>query len=672
MPSDFPTSGADLGDTQQTSRRRIEDADLFGIQLPREPLVSRDGEWLLFLLETPDAGVDATVRRLRVINLSDRREEAFDQIGNVLHARWTADGAMIVVLPDGDGARVGRLDRGGQFQPLAALPCPPSHVEVAPDGSALALTMSVPFRQSVSPLPPCLGDLPADRRGRLIERTVWRMDGIGELSGADQVFRLDLTSGVLDQLTDDLSWVGYFVSGISWSYDSREILLAMNLASEWERCPFDSSIYALNVATRARREVTGGEGANVSPRGARWTNQVAFRHAEDTGAFHLVPTLWTVSLDGSQRRLAADVGQDIGRAEWDWAGTGLYFSFVHEGVQKLRHVEETGSIREVACGLATDGAFEVEPYLGGGGEFCACPQGVIAVIATSSDPGRLVLIDFDGTMLDLSRPNAALLDQILLGRTEELSVELPTGERLQSWLVYPPDYDPARSYPLILEIHGGPDLAFGGHFAFRAQRYAAEGYLVLMPNYRGSSGTDQSIYDDGYCFPGREYDELLTAMDAAILRAPIDLQRLYVSGLSAGGVLSAWIIGKSHRFAAAAVRGPVINWTSHALSHDLYSMYASRWLAATPWEDPMEYWRRSPLSLVGEMRTPTLIVHGEADVRTPATEGLQLYHALRLRGVPAALLLLPGAAHVSIAPSHWLEEQNFILDWFGRHALAAA
>jgi dipeptidyl aminopeptidase/acylaminoacyl peptidase len=242
-------------------------------------------------------------------------------------------------------------------------------------------------------------------------------------------------------------------------------------------------------------------------------------------------------------------------------------------------------------------------------------------------------------------------------------------------MVTPPDFDPSRKYPLILEIHGGPFAAYGPSFSTDDQLYAAAGYIVLYTNPRGSTSYGEefaNLIDKAY--PGHDYDDLMSAVDAAIAGGHVDPNNLFVTGGSGGGVLTAWIVGKTDRFRAAATQKPVIDWASFALTSDGAAFYSPYWFAKKPWEDPMGYWQRSPLSLVGNVKTPTLVVVGSEDYRTPDSEAEQYYTALQLRGVPTAFVKVPGASHGGIAsrPSQAAAKASAILAWFNRYRTGPA
>jgi dipeptidyl aminopeptidase/acylaminoacyl peptidase len=276
-----------------------------------------------------------------------------------------------------------------------------------------------------------------------------------------------------------------------------------------------------------------------------------------------------------------------------------------------------------------------------------------------------------GRTQQATRLNEDLFAGKRLGRVEALTVRSSLdGRPVPSWLVLPPDFDPARKYPMILEIHGGPHTSYGPSFATDMQLYAAAGYVVLYTNPRGSTSYGEqfaNFIDKNY--PGPDYDDLMSAVDAAIERGNVDPNNLFVTGGSGGGVLTAWIIGKTDRFKGAAVQKPVVNWTTQTLTSDIPTVVAGYWFEKRPWEDPEGYWKRSPLSLVGNVKTPTLVVVGEKDFRTPVSEAEQYYQALQLEEVPSAFVVVPGASHGGIAarPSQSGAKAQAIIAWFDRY-----
>ncbi len=270
----------------------------------------------------------------------------------------------------------------------------------------------------------------------------------------------------------------------------------------------------------------------------------------------------------------------------------------------------------------------------------------------------------------ITRLNEELLGHRTLGAVEELWWESShDGRRVQGWIVKPPGFDPARKYPLILEIHGGPFANYGDRFAAEIQLYAAAGYVVLYTNPRGSTSYGEEFGNlIHHAYPGHDYDDLMSGVDAVIAQGYVDEDALFVTGGSGGGVLTSWIVGNTGRFRAAVVQKPVINWFSWALTADMYPYGVKYWFPGYPWEHVEHYMARSPISRVGNVTTPTMLLTGEADHRTPIPESEQFYQALKLRGVPAALVRIPGASHgITARPSRLIAKVQHVLGWFERY-----
>ena len=245
----------------------------------------------------------------------------------------------------------------------------------------------------------------------------------------------------------------------------------------------------------------------------------------------------------------------------------------------------------------------------------------------------------------LTRLNDNLLGHKTLGTVEDIRYKSShDGRQIHGWIVKPPAFDPKKKYPLILEIHGGPFANYGPRFAADMQLYAAAGYVVLYANPRGSTSYGEEFGNlIHHAYPGHDYDDLMSGVDAVLAKGYVDENNLFVTGGSGGGVLTAWIIGKTNRFRAAVVCKPVINWYSFVLTADVYPFFARYWFPGPPWENAEHYLKRSPLSLVGNVTTPTMLITGEADHRTPISESEQYYQALKLRKVEAVLVRVPGA-----------------------------
>ena len=431
---------------------------------------------------------------------------------------------------------------------------------------------------------------------------------------------------------------------VAWLPDATGILFSANRLEGWEHDPIESDVYELRLPGGEIRRLTDRDGPDespvVSPDG-KWIAYVGF---DDKRMGYHNRQLYVMDRDGGEvRSLTADLDRSVAQPAFAESGEGIYFLYDDRGDTRLALVTLEGEIRHVARQVGgtslgrpySSGAYSVSK--GGRVAFTRTDEHRPADIATAGEgPGG------GRTITDL---NGDALGHKILGDVEEIWLKSShDGRDIQSWLVKPPGFEPDDKYPLILEIHGGPFANYGRRFSAEMQLYAAAGYLVLYVNPRGSTGFGQEFANlIHHNYPGEDYDDLMSAVDAVVARGCVDEQNLFVTGGSGGGVLTAWIIGKTDRFRAAVVAKPVINWYSFVLTADAYNFFYRYWFPDFPWEVPDQYLRRSPISLVGNVKTPTMLMTGEADYRTPISEAEQYYQALKLRKVEAALVRIPGA-----------------------------
>ena len=309
------------------------------------------------------------------------------------------------------------------------------------------------------------------------------------------------------------------------------------------------------------------------------------------------------------------------------------------------------------------------PY--GGGSYSVADNGRIAFTHTTpSHPSELGIVSQGEEARLLMSLNDDLLAHRQLGEVEEIRYESSVdGREIQGWMVKPPSFDASKKYPLLVENHGGPISNYGDRFSPEMQLMAADGYVVFYPNPRGSTSYGEEfgnlLYHD---YPGDDYQDVMDGVDAMIAEGFISEDSLFVTGGSAGGIMTAWMIGKNNRFRAAAVVKPVMNWISKTLTADNYYGYAYSRYPGQPWENIETYMKFSPISLVGNIETPTLVMVGTADLRTPPSEAKQLYHALKLRKIETAYVEIPGASHnIANRPSQLITKIDHILAWFEKY-----
>ncbi len=338
-----------------------------------------------------------------------------------------------------------------------------------------------------------------------------------------------------------------------------------------------------------------------------------------------------------------------------------------QGDTKVGYLTLDGTLRAVAehMGMGT--------MAYGGGSYSVSLAGAVAfTLSTPSVPSNVAVVASSpgATARSVTTLNAELLASRTLGSVEELWWESSKDKRkVQGWIIKPPGFDAKKKYPLILEIHGGPFANYGARFDDEKQLMAANGFVVLYTNPRGSTSYGEDFANlIHHAYPGDDFFDLNSGVDAVIAKGYIDEKNLFVTGGSGGGVLTAWMIGHTDRFRAALAFYPVINWESFSLTADMAPLSVKNWFPGMPWEAPENYDKRSLLSVVKNVKTPTLIMTGEEDFRTPMSESEQYYKALKMRGVESVLVRVPGEPHgIRRYPSHAAAKLTTLQGWFEKH-----
>ncbi|QPC97835.1 alpha/beta hydrolase family protein [Qipengyuania soli] len=665
----FAATGASL-QAQDLPTRAFTGNDLFKLEGAADPQISPDGSQIVYVRMTGDVMKDTYRPSLWLVDVKSGAQRPLAADGGAnFSPRWSPDGKRIAYVSAGsDGAQIHVmwLDSGTSAR-VTGLPDGPGSIAWSPDGRQIAYSMRVPGEGAT------LGKAPDKPEGAewakpltIIDKVTYRFDDAGYAKpGFDQVFVVSADGGASRRVTS-----GKWDAGgpLSWSPDSRAILFTGNRVEDWERAGRESEIYRVDLASGGITAVTHRVGPDFAPRLSPDGRKIAYLGFDDSAKAYEDTQLYVMDADGSNpRSLTASLNRSINDFAWSDSGT-IYAVYADEGVTKVARIGLDGKRSVVAEGLQP-GAISDRPYAAG--EFSVSRNGTLAYTGTAIDrPGDLIVQAAGDKARQLTRLNATWLQGKDIAPMRKLAVKAPDGLAIDAWLIEPPHLRPGERVPMILEIHGGPNAEYGPGFSTDYQLYAAAGYAVLYTNPRGSTsyGADfANLIDKNY--PGPDYDDLMAAVDAAIADGVADPDNLFVTGGSGGGVLTSWIVGKTDRFAAAATQKPVINWTSESLTADLATFAPRYWFGAMPWEQPMEYWRRSPLSLVGNVKTPTMVVVGEDDYRTPASESEQYYAALQLRGVPTTLVIVPEASHHGIAgrPSQSAAKASAIIAWFDRY-----
>lgn len=643
--------------------------DVFGLELAADPRISPDAAQIVYVRRGFDVMTDGGTSHLWIIDADGGNHRPLTS-ASAGHGspRWSPDGSRLLYVSsrDGDAEIWARWMDTGQTARLTKLTESPGGLAWSPDGTRIAFTMFVPEQRR-----PLAVDMPTPPEGadwgppfRVIDKMNYRADGNPGFvpDGYVHLFVIPAEGGTPRQLTSG----AYNHTSPAWMPDGGSILISANRREDADHEPNDSEIYRVDVETGDLTELTDRYGPDANPHPSPDGRLIAYTGFDDELQGYQLNQLYVMDADGSNSRLVSgDFDRSVGSIAWAADGNGIFFSYDDHGNGKVglmtlggEGLEIVGSVQGLSTG---------RPYTGG--QFSVAGDGIIAfTLGTPEHPAELAVTRRGGEdVRKLTELNADLLGHRELGAVEELWWESSyDGRRIQGWIVKPPGFDPSKKYPLILEIHGGPFSAYGDVFAAEIQLYASDGYVVLYTNPRGSTSYGQEFGNlIHHAYPSQDYDDLISGVDAVIDLGYVDEGRLYVTGGSGGGVLSAWIVGHTDRFRAAVVQKPVINWYSFVLHADGPGFFYKYWFPGPPWEHMEQYMERSPLSYVGNVTTPTMLLTGEQDYRTPMSESEQFYAGLQISGVPSMLVRVPDASHgIASKPSNLVGKVQHILAWF--------
>jgi len=661
------TAGAALGvfaagTAAAQPSRRFAPADLFRLVRAGDVRISPDGKLVAYVRASADIAIDGDRRDVIVIDAASRTERLIARDASM--PRWSPDGRTLAYVANGtklvfqpiDGATPVRIEVPG----IAAL-------RWSPDGRRIAYTAFVaePEVTYAAPVAKPAGASWA-APPRIITTAPYQQDGQrgfdpGHLQlftvGADGSARTQLTTARTD-VDGEPAWT---LDGVALIYSAQPVDFRRRLYTEARLFRIASS-GGSRIALSP--EGIGARSPTMSPDG----RTIAFLGARATGRDYVASEIYLMDASGGNARpLSPRFNAEMGAPTFAADGRSLFAVHPDRGRTALTRFDMDGTPRLVTASIGGDTGFTL------------AGDGIVAFPTGAFDrPADVAMVKGDGRVRTLTALNDVLLGARGLATVRPFVFHSALDRAdVGGWLVCPPAR-PCRNLPLILMIHGGPygydDPTWNGE----DQLLAAAGYAVLHVNYRGSLGYGFAFADRiARDFPGPSYADLMSGVDAAIAAGIADRDRLFVAGGSAGGMLAAWTVGSTNRFKAAVVVKPVINEISDALVTDQFASLGAA-VGKLPWEDPIAYWRRSPLSLVGRVATPTLVMVGEQDHRTPIGEAQQFFNALQLRGVPSRLVLFPDAGHSSIngTPSRLLAGVTLLLDWFDRrgvdHAAADA
>jgi dipeptidyl aminopeptidase/acylaminoacyl peptidase len=647
----LPLSGAD--------KSGLEAETLFDMETISSPAISPDGRQIVFSRGWADKTKDQLRSNLWIVDREGKRlRELTSGPWRDSSPVWSPDGAKLAFVSDRDGSsqiHVLWLDTREVAQ-ITRVPKSPADLRWSPEGGRIAFTMTVPDEDPILAV-----KMPKRPEGAqwakpavIIDRLSWARDGVGPVpKGFTHLYVVDaVTGGTPRQLTDGK----YNHSGPEWSPDGGRIYVSGIRKPEAEYLRRDSEIYSVDVATGVATALTSRKGPDDEP--APQGDWIAYTGYDDQGFTNHLSSIYLMKADGSGQRLwAGGLPSSPGALAWDAGTRGVYYTMEEKGAAHLYYLPLDGAPRRVSEGNHVLSQISL-----------ARTGDIAAVRASFHEPSCLVVSSTRDpkSWRKLVDVNQDVLSQHKLGEVEELWFDSAGGWKIQGWLVKPASFDPAKKYPLVLFIHGGPWSMYSVAFSWAWQNFAASGYAVLYLNPRGSTGYGQEFVNGIHLsYPGKDYDDLMAGVDAALKKGWTDERNLFVCGGSGGGVLTAWIVGHTDRFRAAVSMRPVINWHSFVGTTDGVMWYDQ--FQKKPWEDPMEYALRSPLHYVAKVKTPTMVMTGEADLRTPIAQSEEFYRALKLLKKETLLVRMPEEFHGWRRPSHQILQQLYLVAWFEKY-----
>ncbi len=637
-----------------------------------EPQISPDGSRIVYTRRWVNKIDDRWDAGLWIMN-ADGSKNRFLVKGS--NARWSPDGTRIAYFADGEpkGTQVfvRWMDAEGATSQVTHVSENPSNLSWSPDGRSLAFTMLVksetPWKISMPMAPEGAKWTPAPR---IVDRLHYRRDRVGFVEqGTTQIFLVPAEGGTPRQLTTGdfaTSELGGFgAPNYDWTPDGRTIVFDGLREPDADYRYRESYLYAVDVQSGTIKPLVSKKGGWTNPVVSPDGRTVAFTGHEYGTFSYRADEVWTVGIDGSGMRALTTYDRDPGNVRWSPDGGGVFFALAEQGTSNVYFAGLRGGNRKVTDGDQMLSLSSVAR------DFTAV--GVRTDATNPPDVARFSLkAGGRAPVTRLTSVNADVLDRIRLGSTETVWYASTGGARVQGWIIKPPGFDRTKKYPLIMEIHGGPHGMYNGAFSYQLQNFAADGYVVVITNPRGSTGYGSPFGNAiERAYPSVDYDDLMAGIDTVVNRGYIDTQRMYVGGCSGGGVLSSWVIGHTTRFAAAAVRCPVIDWMSMAGETDI-PLFTYGFFDAPFWEKPEQWIKQSSLAYVGNVKTPTLLMTGELDLRTPIPQTEEYYSALKMLKVPVVMLRFNGEYHgTSSKPSNFLRTQLYMLSWYQQHRLGS-
>jgi acylaminoacyl-peptidase len=651
---------------------------VWDIRQVSDPQITKDGKSVIYVLGWADKMVDQRYSNLWIVT-GDGKDNRPLTTGSFRDTapRLSPDGTRVAYISNRSGKNqihVKWLDSGQEAQ-VTDVQQAPAGIEWSPDGKWIGYTARVPAKPSWSIRMP---ERPAGARWAdppiVVTELRWRQDGQGLIQpGYTHIFAVPATGGTPKQITSgDWNHGGGAAGGggWAWSMDGKKVFVAANRIPDSEYDLKGGDIYAFNVDDGAVKKLTDRVGPDTNPTPSPDGKRIAYLGHDWKFQSYTVNHLYLMNADGTgHKNLTPNLDRDVRNPQWTWDGKAIYFLVDERGNTQLYSCDvESGAVKAVTSGVQQLG----QGGQGAGGFTMANNLMVATVRSTPENPGDLVVVPAyrqNPQSTRLTSANDSLMMQYQLGSVEELSYDSFDGKSIQGWIIKPPNFDATKKYPFILEIHGGPHAMYGVGFQHEMQIQAARGFVVLYTNPRGSTGYGEEFGNIIHTnYPGDDFTDLMKGVDKMVEKGYVDPKKLCVTGGSGGGLLTAWVIGHTDRFAAAVSQYPVTNWITQAGTADGGYTHSALWLKSFPWDNPKQFMDHSPVFFAKNFKTPTMVITGEADLRTPIAESEELYFALKSMHVPAVLIRVPEESHgIRQRNSHYIAKIEHILAWMEKY-----
>nr|WP_246047255.1 S9 family peptidase [Colwellia ponticola] len=644
--------------------------DIFSLEYASEPQISPDGDKIIYIRNSNDIMTDGKNQNLWLLDVDSKEQiPFFSDEKQYSSPRWSANGEKIAFISNLTGSYQIHVHylKQNRTALISQVQGSVGSLTWSPDGKWLAFTQLVADKRTV------IAKMPEKPKGAkwskpvvVIDQAYYQRDGSGLVKpGYKHIFVLPSEGGTPRQLTQgDFHHRGK----LSWNKQSDAIVFSANRSKDWAYQSLEGDLYQVMLKGGELKQLTSTPGKEFNPVFSKNGKQLAF--LSTSNALNPYRNAKLAIMDWKTKevtRVAEGFDRSIKDPQW-LSKSLLAISYDDFGKRKLATITTKGKITDLTANLA--GTTLGRPYISG--SFTASDEGYMAFTQGSAlRPADVAVINTGKKVSTLTQLNEDLLAYKTLGKVEEINYKSSfDGESIQGWYITPPNFDPTKKYPLILEIHGGPHLAYGPHFSAELQRFAAQGYVVFYDNHRGSSSYGERFAMLlKYKYSSKEdFADHNSGVDAMVDLGFIDEKNLFIAGGSAGGIATAYAIGLTERFSAAVVVKPVINWLSKVLTADSGLGQIPTQFPGMPWEHVEHYWQRSPMSLVGNVTTPTMLITGEEDLRTPMAQTEQFYQALKLRRIDTVLIKVPGAPHgIAGKPSRMITKVEHTLAWFEKY-----